>query len=134
MTEAPIHNLCATIRDTSLEIHRYLRHGHTEKIHEKSLANRLGKIGLSVRQQHPLTVYDEDGTLLGEFFADLLIENELILELKAVRQLVDEHAAQVLGYLRASGLNHAMLINFGSPTIQFKKLIFDETYKTTKSN
>lgn len=77
--------------------------------------------------------YDEDGTLLGQFFADLLVENELIVELKPVRQLVDEHTAQVLGYLRASRLEHAMLINFGSPVIQFKKFIFNANYKPGKA-
>jgi len=123
MNENQVFELCAVIRETSLCAHRYLRHGHLEKIYENSLANRLHNRGLTVRQQHPLSVYDEDGTPLGEFFADLLVENELIVELKACRQLVDEHTAQVLGYLRASRLEHAMLINFGSPVIQFKKFI-----------
>ena len=126
MTEPQILQLCATIRETSLAIHRYHRHGHLEKIYENALANRLRKMGLDVRPQHPLPVYDEDGTLLGDFYADLLVEKELILELKACRQLIDEHTAQVLGYLRASRLEHAMLINFGSPVIQFKKFILTE--------
>lgn len=128
MNEAQIHRLCATVRETSLAAHRFLRHGHGEKIYENSLTNRLRKLGLDVRQQHPLPVYDEDGTLLGDFFADLLVENELIVELKAVRQLVDEHTAQVLGYLRASRLEHGMLVNFGAPVIQFKKFIFNDSY------
>lgn len=129
MNQSQIFQLCATIRETSLAAHRFLRHGHAEKIYENSLANRLRKAGLYVRPQHPLAVYDEDGSLLGDFFADLLVENELIVELKAVRQLVDEHTAQVLGYLRASRLEHAMLINFGSPVIQFKKFIFNEEFE-----
>jgi len=131
MNEAQIHHLCATIRETALAAHRFLRHGHSEKIYENSLANRLRKAGLNVRQQHPLAVYDEDGSLLGEFFADLLVENELIVELKAVRQLVDEHTAQILGYLRASRLEHGMLVNFGSPVIHFKKFIFNDAYNQT---
>ncbi len=129
MNQSQIFQLCATIRETSLAAHRFLRHGHAEKIYENSLANRLRKAGLNVRPQHPLAVYDEDGSLLGDLFADLLVENELIVELKAVRQLVDEHTAQVLGYLRASRLEHAMLINFGSPVIQFKKFIFNEEFE-----
>ena len=91
MNQSQIFQLCATIRETSLATHRFLRHGHVEKIYENSLANRLRKAGLNVQPQHPLAVYDEDGSLLGDFFADLLVENELIVELKAVRQLVDEH-------------------------------------------
>ncbi len=81
---------------------------------------------MRVKQQHPLQVFDEDGTLLGEFFADLLVEDELIVELKACRQLVDEHTAQVLGYLRSSRLEHALLINFGAPIIQIKKFILTD--------
>jgi GxxExxY protein len=133
MTEAQIHQLCAVVRETSLAAHRFLRHGHAEKISENSLANRLRKRGLNVRQQHPIPVHDEDGTLLGDFYADLLVEGELILELKAVRHLADEHTAQVLGYLRGSRLEHAMLINFGAPIIRFKKLIFNEAYDAPPS-
>ena len=66
---------------------------------------------------------DEDGTLLGNFFADLFVENCLILELKAARTLAPEHIAQTLGYLRASGQRDAMLINFGAAKLQVKKLI-----------
>jgi len=88
------------------------------------------KLGLDVRQQHPLQVFDEDGTLLGEFFADLLVANELIVELKACRQLVGEHTAQVLGYLRSSRLEHALLINFGAPVIQIKKFILNDPFRS----
>jgi GxxExxY protein len=68
-------------------------------------------------------VFDEDGTLLGHYSADFLIEDELIVELKACGTLVPEHIAQVLGYLRGSCLRHGMLINFGGPKLQIKKLI-----------
>lgn len=118
--------LCAVVRETSLAAHRFLRHGHAEKIYENALAHRLRGLGLGIRQQHPIAVHDEDGTLLGEFLADLLVENELVVELKACRQLADEHTAQLLGYLRASRLEHGMLINFGSPVIQFKKFIMND--------
>ena len=129
MNEPQIFQLCAIIRETALAIHRYHRHGHLEKVYENALAHRLRKLGLEIRQQHPLQVYDEDGTLLGEFFADLLVASELIVELKACRQLVDEHTAQVLGYLRSSRLEHALLINFGTPVIQFKKFILNEAFR-----
>src|SRR5579859_1541861 len=96
--------LCGQIRENSLAIHHFLRHGHLEKIYENALAHRLRRLSLDVKQQHPLHVYDEDGTLLGDFFADLLVNGTLLVELKACRQLADEHTAQVLGYLRASRL------------------------------
>jgi len=65
------------------------------------LAHRLRKAGLQAAQQHPLTVYDEDGTQLGQYYADLLVEYGLVVEIKAARSVGDEHVAQLLGYLRA---------------------------------
>jgi len=122
-----INQLCDIVRETSFAIHRYHRNGHVEKIYENSLANRLRKQGLEVRQQHPLTVYDEDGTLLGEFFADLFIENRLIVELKAVRAVADEHVSQLLGYLKSGRIETGLLINFGAPVLSVKKYLMTET-------
>jgi GxxExxY protein len=64
---------------------------------------------------------DEDGAVLGEYFADLLIESRLIVELKACRALTDEHVAQLLGYLRSSRMEHGLLINFGAPKLEIRK-------------
>ncbi|HYE30844.1 MAG TPA: GxxExxY protein [Methylomirabilota bacterium] len=113
------------MRQTAYEIHRYLGHGHLEKIHENALAHRLTKIGIPVRQQHPLAVYDEDGTPLGNYFSDLLIREELLVEIKACRAFTDEHVAQLLGYLRSSRLRHGLLINFGSFKFEIKKYVLD---------
>ena len=118
-----VNQLCDTVRQTSLAIHNYLRSGHLEKVYENALAHRLRKQGLEARQQAPLAVYDEDGTVLGEFFADLFVENCLIVELKACRRIAPEHAAQVLGYLRASRTENALLINFGGPKLYVKKYV-----------
>jgi GxxExxY protein len=74
-----------------------------------------------LEQQPALNVYDEDGTLLGELDVDLLVADDLIIELKAVKTLLPEHVAQLLGYLRASRKEHGLLINFGSPVLQIKK-------------
>ena len=115
--------LSGIIRQTAFDLHSYLRHGHLEKVYENGLAHRLRKQDLKVIQQHPLDVHDEDGALLGNFFADLYIEDCLIVELKACKSLAPEHFAQVLGYLRASGHRDAMLFNFGTSRIQIKKVI-----------
>jgi GxxExxY protein len=124
MNEPIARQLADTIRQTAFEAHTFLRHGHNEKVYENALRNRLRTKGLAVEQQVPIAVQDEDGSPLGEFLADLVVNQEFIVELKAVRALVDEHTAQVLGYLRASRIEHGMLINFGSPRIQFHKYIF----------
>ena len=120
-----VHRLCDVIRQTSFEIHKYLRSGHLEKVYENALARRLTKFGIAVIPQHPLDVSDEDGTLLGHFCADLFVEGCLVVEIKACRGLIDDHVAQLLGYLRASRIEHGLLINFGSPKLQIKKYILD---------
>ena len=122
-----VNELCDIIRETSFAIHRYLRHGHLEKVYERALVHRLGRLGVEVKPQHPLNVLDEDGTVLGEYYADLFVEGILLVELKAVRSIADEHAAQLLGYLRASRIEHGLLINFGAPKLYIKKYILDRT-------
>ena len=116
-----IKQLCDTVRETSYAIHCYHRNGHLEKIYENALRNRLTKAGLAVEQQKPLNVLDEDGPLLGEYFADLMIEKEVIVEIKACKTLVSDHVAQLLGYLRSARVEHGLLINFGAPKLQIKK-------------
>src|SRR3989449_694074 len=116
-----INELCNIVRQIAYDIHVYHGNGHLEKVYENALANRLRKLGLDVKQQHPLNVHDEDGTLIGEYFADLLIDNRLILELKAAKAFADEHIAQILGYLKAGRIEHGLLINFGAYKFQIKK-------------
>ena len=125
-TEKESFELCDVVRQTAFELQSYLRHGYLEKIYENGLANRLRKKGLSVEQQKPIKVLDEDGTELGEYFADLVIDGCLIVELKAVREFVSEHTAQILGYLRGCRMEHGMLINFGSPKLGVKKYALSE--------
>lgn len=121
-----INQLCDKVRETSYAIHCFHRNGHLEKIYENALANRLRKQGLGVKQQHPLHVYDEDGTLLGEFYADILIEDRLILELKAAKKIAEEHISQLLGYLRSSRIETGLLINFGAPRLYVKKYLMSD--------
>jgi len=118
-----IFALCDIVRETSFEIYKYLSSGHRENIYENALAHRLRKKGIQVQQQQELKVFDEDGTLLGSLRADLLIENRLICEIKGCRALVAEHRAQLLGYLRASRIEHGLLINFGAQRFEIRKYI-----------
>jgi GxxExxY protein len=125
MEKGRIKQLADRIRQTSLALHSYLRHGHLEKVYENGLAHRLSKQGLDIKHQHPIQVRDEDGAVLGDFMADLLVENEIIVELKACKALADEHTAQLLGYLRATGIEHGVLVNFGAPKLQIHKFILN---------
>lgn len=121
-----MNDLCNTVRQTSYDIHVYHGHGHLEKVYENALVHRLRKAGLDVKQQHPLKVYDEDGTEIGDYVADLLVDGRLIVELKAAKTIADEHVAQMLGYLKASRVEHGLLINFGSYRFQIRKYVLSQ--------
>ena len=125
-----IFELCGFVRETAYAIHVYHGHGHLEKVYENALALRLRKKGLDIKQQHPIKVQDEDGTIIGDFYADLLVENLLVVELKAAKALADEHVAQMLGYLKSTHLEHGLLINFGSYKFQIKKYVRSERSPT----
>ncbi len=121
------------VRQTAYNIHVYHGHGQLEKVYENALANRLRKAGLATKQQHPIKVYDEDGTIIGDYLADLLIEDCLIVELKTARTLAPEHEAQVLGYLKSARLEHGLLINFGSYKFEIRKFALSEK-QSSKTN
>jgi len=114
------------VRQIAYDIHVYHGHGHLEKVYENALAHRLRKAGLEVKQQYPIKVFDEDGTLIGDYLADLLVEGVLIIELKTAKILAPEHEAQVLGYLKSARLEHGLLINFGSYKFEIRKFAWSE--------
>ena len=124
-----IMSLCDLVRQTAYDIHAYHGHGHLEKPYENALAHRLRKAGLCVEQQYPITIYDEDGTVIGEYIADLLVEGELIVELKAMKGLAPEHVAQVMGYLKSARKVHGLLINFGAHHFQIRKFAWDQNFR-----
>ena len=95
--------------------------GFLEKVYENALAHELRKAELDFRQQYPISVL-YDGTVVGEFLADLLVNEQVIIELKAVKNLDDAHLAQCLNYLKATGLPLCLLINFGTPRVQAKRV------------
>jgi len=95
--------------------------GFLEKVYENALAHELRKTGLSVRQQYPIPVY-YDSVLVGDYFADLLAENCILVELKVVKALDEIHMAQCINYLKATGLELCLLINFYYQKVQIKRL------------
>ena len=116
-----INELCDLVRETAYAIHVYHAHGHLEKVYANALGHRLRKLDLMVKQQQPIQVFDEDGTLIGDYLADLLVEDQLIIELKTAKTLAPEHEAQILGYLKSSRKEHGLLINFGSYKFEIRK-------------
>jgi GxxExxY protein len=102
------------------QVSNELGHGFLESVYEKSLLIALQGKGLAAESQVPLRVRFRQQTV-GEFFADVVVEKKVILELKAVKALAPEHMAQVLNYLKATGMEVGLLINFGSPKLEYRR-------------
>ena len=96
--------------------------GFLEKVYENALAHELRKAGLVVHQQHPIDVV-YDGVLVGEFVADLLVEDAVLVELKAIKRIGDIHLAQCLNYLKATNRRVCLLLNFGHTKVQVKRVV-----------
>jgi GxxExxY protein len=108
-------------------VYHVLGYGFLEKVYENAMAIELRKLGVGAEPQHPISVY-YDGEVVGEYFADLLVEGKVIVELKAVQKLADEHAAQLLNYLKATPIEVGLLLNFG-PEPQIARKIYDNPRK-----
>lgn len=115
--------LTGHIRQVAYEVHEYFGPGFLEKVYENALANRLRKSGVRVVQQVQLSVKDADGTQVGQYVADLLVESRILIEIKAIAELTGHHRAQTVNYLRATGLGIGLLLNFGNRRFQIRRVI-----------
>jgi GxxExxY protein len=113
------------------KVYNTLGYGFSEKVYENALALELRKLGLRVESQQPITVY-YDHEVIGQFFADIVVNETVILELKAVHELVAEHEAQLLNYLKATLIEVGLLLNFG-PTPEVKRKVYDNQRKGSLS-
>lgn len=107
-----------------LTVARTLGSGFLEKVYENSLAHELRKAGLTAEQQHGVTVF-YDGLSVGDYFADLLVEHAILIELKTVQLLSSAHRLQCLNYLRATGLHLCLLMNFGAARLEVRRVVLD---------
>ena len=123
MTELLYSDLTEKIRQAAFEVHQYFGNGFLEKVYENSLAYKLRKLELNIKQQESIKVYFENNIIVGEYIADLVVENKIIIENKAVQSLDKVHFAQLKNYLKATKFRLGLLINFGSKQIQFKRVI-----------
>ena len=96
--------------------------GFLEKIYENALIHELKKAGLDSLQQVPVNVH-YDNVVVGEYQLDLLVDNRLVLELKAVKNIDPTHIAQTINYLKATHHNIGLILNFGNPKLQIKRLV-----------
>ena len=111
-------------------VYNSLGYGFLEKVYENAMLIELDKIGIEARSQVPVKVLYE-GKEVGNYYADLLVEKMVIVELKSSEDLCEEHEAQLLNYLRATDVAVGLLLNFGK-TAQIKRKVFNNEYKKQK--
>jgi GxxExxY protein len=119
-TSAQDDPLTKKVIGEAMYVHRALGSGFLESIYHNALLLRLKKLGLKADSQKPLPVYF-DGELIGEFLADIIVEDCLILELKAVSSLNSAHEVQLVNYLTATKIETGLLLNFGTKSLEFKR-------------
>ncbi|OHB79754.1 MAG: GxxExxY protein [Planctomycetes bacterium RBG_16_55_9] len=121
--EIIIHkDLSYKIIELALEVHNELGCGFLEKVYENALMMLLERENILAKQQAQADVYFQ-GKVIGQYFADILVDNKIILELKTVNAITDVHKAQVLNYLRATGLKLGLILNFAKPRLEYKRLV-----------
>jgi GxxExxY protein len=103
-----------------MKVHSTLGPGFLESVYQRSLAHELGKAGLKVECEKAITVH-YDGGAVGEFSADMLVENRVMLELKANQALAPANEVQLVNYLTATGIEIGLLLNFGAERLEFKR-------------
>jgi GxxExxY protein len=120
--EDTLNDLSRRVIGCALRVANTLGPGFAEKVYENALAYEVRKGGLAVAQQRGVTVW-YDGAIVGEYKVDLLVEGALLLELKAVKAVDDVHRAQCLNYLKATGERLCLLINFGMPRLEVRRVV-----------
>jgi len=115
-------DLTYKIIGSAMEVHKELGNGFLEKVYENSLIISLKEKNILVSSQVPLIVKFHKQEV-GEYFADIVVEDKVIIELKAIAALRDEHRAQIINYLTASGFKVGLLINFGSAKLEYERFI-----------
>ena len=113
-------------------VYNTLGYGFLEKVYENALSIELKKKGLNCKRQKPITVFYEN-EIVGEYFADLIVNDEIIIELKACETLIKEHEIQVVNYLKATKIEVALLLNFGK-TPEIKRKIYSNEFKKINKN
>jgi GxxExxY protein len=114
-----IHELSKKIIGCAFKVHNFLGYGFLEKVYENALAMELREgEGLPVIQQYPAPVFYKD-RIIGEYIADLFVGDAIIVEVKSVSRIMVEHESQLVNYLKATGIDHGLLINFG-PSVEVK--------------
>ncbi len=119
-----INELTYLINGAIFEVNRILGPGFLEKVYENALLLELQSRGIKAETQYPIKIRYKD-QLVGEYFADLLVEDQVIIELKTVEKIEKIHEAQLLNYLKATGIKVGLLVNFKSKKAEIKRMVLD---------
>ena len=122
MTEDELNKLSERIIGAAYNISNALGTGFLEKVYENALVHELRKENIKIEQQKPIKVF-YDNIVVGDYIADLMVNNTVIVELKAAKRIDDRHLAQTLNYLKATKLKLGLIINFGTPKVEIKRVI-----------
>ncbi len=120
--------ITSTIIGCAFDVTKELGAGFLESVYEKALLLALRQKGLSAISQHPIKVMFR-GECVGNFYADLFVEEKVILELKTIKAIAPEHQAQIINYLNATGIEVGLLINFGNPKLEYKRFTRSKEFK-----
>ncbi len=123
MTDLLYADLTHQIIGAAFEVFKVLGYGFLEKVYENALVEELQLRQLTVQQQHPIKVLYK-GTVVGQYFADVFVEEKVVVELKAEKEYNERHEAQLLNYLKATGIKVGLLLNFGENKCKHKRLVF----------
>ncbi|GAB1403765.1 GxxExxY protein [Lentimicrobium sp.] len=113
MENTGIDDLTGKVIKAAYTVHNILGSGFLEKVYRNALAIELQQMGIEAMQEFPVQVHYK-GHLVGDYFADLFVEDQLVIELKAIENLTASHEVQLVNYLTATNIEHGLLINFGS--------------------
>jgi len=119
-----LNDITYKINGAVFEVNRVLGPGFLEKVYENALAKELKTQGLKVETQAPIKVYYKD-ECVGEYFADILVEDKVIVELKTVEKIEKIHEAQLLNYLKATGIQVGLLVNFRKEKAEIKRMVLN---------
>jgi GxxExxY protein len=127
------NSLSEKVLGAIFEVSNTLGAGFLEKVYERALLKELGIRGMAAKSQASFAVIYK-GQCVGEYFADILVEDALVIELKCVDRLANEHMAQCLNYLRTSGRGVCLLVNFQRPKVEYRRILYDQCFAISSSN
>lgn len=123
MTEVILKELSYQVISAVFEVHNVLGSGFLEKVYERALVKECNLRNIAVETQKEIKI-SYKGETIGSYFADILVDSQIIVELKAVPAILPVHEAQLLNYLKTTGIKLGLLVNFGCKKVEYKRMVY----------